>query len=61
MEDLVNEADRAGKVVALTPSTDFGATSVGRLEDFYRRFGFARNRGPNKDFRTRKFMIRHPR
>jgi GNAT superfamily N-acetyltransferase len=61
MNDLIDWADDNGVMLDLDPSTDFGATSVARLRRFYGRFGFKRNLGRNKDFRTRKAMIRMPR
>ena len=60
MEELVDYADREGKTIFLSPSKDFGATSVARLRRFYGRFGFKRNLGRNKDFRSRDSMIRLP-
>lgn len=53
-------ADENGKTLTLTPSDSMGATSVGRLERFYRRFGFVSNRGRNADFSTRNGMYRRP-
>lgn len=58
MNALIAYADAHGKSIALTPSTDFGGTSVARLRDFYKRFGFVDNKGRNKDFSTREAMIR---
>jgi len=58
MEDLVRIADQQGRRIALTPSTDFGGTSVSRLKDFYSRFGFVENKGKNKDFATKETMLR---
>jgi site-specific DNA-cytosine methylase/predicted GNAT family acetyltransferase len=61
MDELVSYADQAGKPVLLTPSTDFGATSKSRLENFYRRFGFVPNRGRQKDYSLpNEAMIRRP-
>lgn len=61
MEHLARLADENGVPMALTPSVDFGGTSVARLERFYRRFGFLPNRGRTRDFTTREGMIRLPR
>jgi GNAT superfamily N-acetyltransferase len=58
MKELTAYADKSGQMIALTPSVDFGASSVGRLRDFYKRFGFVENKGRNKDFRVRETMIR---
>lgn len=60
MEDIISFADAKGKRVLLSPSTDFGATSVSRLNAFYKSFGFVHNRGKNKDFTTKETMIREP-
>jgi len=60
MEDIVRMADQQGARISLTPETSFGGTSVGRLTDFYKRFGFVENKGPNKDFSTRNTMYRDP-
>lgn len=60
MQELAEYADRTGQSIALSPSKDFGATSVKRLEKFYKRFGFVSNKGRSKDFRYRETMIRRP-
>jgi len=60
MNDLTNYADNNNKVITLTPSKDFGATSVNRLKTFYKRFGFVENKGRNKDFSYRDTMYRLP-
>jgi GNAT superfamily N-acetyltransferase len=56
MKDLTEYADANGKTIILTPSKDFGATSVNRLKDFYKDFGFSKN----KDFRYSESMMREP-
>lgn len=58
MEDLIATADEQGWKLALTPSTDWGASSRARLERFYRRFGFVPNKGRHKDFTTMEAMVR---
>jgi len=58
MKQLVDYADATGSKITLTPSTDFGGTSVSRLKDFYKQFGFIENKGKNKDFSTRETMYR---
>ena len=60
MQDLVNYANQQGKTIALSPSTDFGGTSVNRLKDFYKQFGFVENKGRNKDFEISESMYRLP-
>lgn len=60
MKDLARLADEKGWTLALTPDDSFGATSVKRLKDFYKRFGFVDNRGRNTDFYTRESMLRRP-
>lgn len=60
MQSIVDAADEAGATVSLTPSTDFGATSVGRLRSFYSRFGFRRNLGRRADLSVSAAMIREP-
>lgn len=61
MEAITSHADRHGKRVELSPSTDFGATSKDRLVRFYKRHGFVENKGQNKDFSTSETMYREPR
>lgn len=58
MNDITKYADENGKRVLLTPSKDYGGSSVARLVAFYKRFGFNENKGRNKDFSTRETMIR---
>ena len=60
MEELTKIADDNGWILALTPDTSFGGTSIGRLKNFYKRFGFKPNKGRNTDFNTRESMVRKP-
>ena len=60
MTDLCNYADHLGLQIRLSPSADFGATSVTRLKEFYKRFGFVENKGKNKDFTFTQTMYRNP-
>lgn len=60
MNDLIKFADKNNITLALTPSTDFGATSVNRLKDFYKKFGFVENKGKNKVWNTTSSMVREP-
>lgn len=55
MQKVVDYADEVGKDVRLTPSTDFGATSTGRLKKFYSKFGFVKN----KDLKYKDSMVRY--
>lgn len=61
MSDLCEWADMHGKIITLTPDNDFGASSVGRLINFYKRFGFVENKGKNTDFTHKQYMHRLPR
>ena len=58
MSDIIHFADKHQLIITLTPSTDFGGSSISRLSKFYKQFGFVANKGRNKDFRTRNTMIR---
>lgn len=60
MEALARTADERGWILALTPDNITGLTSVKRLKDFYKRFGFKDNKGRNTDFETRESMVRKP-
>ena len=57
MNEIVAYADNNGKVLTLTPSSDFGGNKK-RLIDFYKRFGFVENKGKNKDFEISEAMYR---
>lgn len=57
MRDLHAYADAHGKIVALTPSSDFGGTKK-RLKEFYSRHGYIENKGKHKDYETRETMYR---
>lgn len=60
ISELISYADQTGQKIALTPSKDFGATSVSRLKTFYKRFGFVENKGRNRDFSHLEDMYRDP-
>ena len=60
MDDLISAADAEGATISLTPDTSFGGSSVSRLNDFYKQFGFVDNKVKNKDFSTRNTMYRVP-
>lgn len=57
MQRIVDFADQEGKKIYLTPSKDFGASSVSRLEKFYKGFGFVKNTYRNE---TKETMVRLP-
>ena len=59
MRRLTDWADASGRILALTPSRDFGG-NVKRLREFYRRFGFVENKGRNKDYEISEAMYREP-
>ena len=60
MQDLVSYADKYEKRVDLSPSKDFGASSVNRLKEFYKKHGFVENKGKHKDYSISHSMYRHP-
>ena len=60
MNDIIKYADNSRKKIILSPSTDFGGSSINRLVNFYKQFGFVENKGKNKDFSTMKSMYRLP-
>ena len=59
MQRVVEWADANAKVLALTPSSDFGGNKK-RLTQFYKRFGFVENKGKSKDFTISEAMVRQP-
>jgi GNAT superfamily N-acetyltransferase len=60
MNRIITVADVQGWTLSLSPSTDFGASSKGRLEKFYKRFGFKPNKGRVQDFTISDAMLRLP-
>jgi predicted GNAT family acetyltransferase len=58
MQEICDYADQQGRKIYLTPSKDFGASSVSRLESFYKEFGFVKK--PKEDFTVRHTMVRMP-
>jgi hypothetical protein len=60
MQEIIDYADNTNQTITLTPSTDFGGSSVNRLKKFYKKFGFVENKGRNKDFQFRDTMYRSP-
>ena len=57
MQDIIKYADDNNLPIALTPDTVYGGKKT-KLESFYERFGFKKNKGRNKDFRFRESLIR---
>ena len=57
MQKIIDYADANGKDIRLTPSKDFGATSVSRLKKFYKQFDFVNK--PKGDFSSKETMIRY--
>ena len=47
------------KRISLSPSNDFGG-AVGRLKEFYKRFGFYENKGRRKNYQYTETMLRIP-
>lgn len=60
MNKIADYARANGISVTLSPSTDFGASSIDRLKRFYKGFGFVENKGRNKDFTHRETMHLKP-
>jgi len=59
MKKIIQYADQGGKTIALTPSSDFGGNK-NKLIKFYKKFGFAMNKGRNKNYETQELMVREP-
>ena len=57
MNMVCDYADKVGKPLFLTPSSSYGASSVSRLERFYKRFGFKRNKEHGLSIH---YFIRYP-
>lgn len=63
MHFLCAYADEHNLTIGLTPADrnkNSGTTSSARLYKFYSRFGFVRNKGRNKNYRTSNTMFRRP-
>lgn len=61
MDELTRYADRHGFRLTLSTAMKddrMGTTSRSRLQDFYKRFGFVRNFGRNKDYTISDGMYR---
>jgi hypothetical protein len=56
-ELIIAFADAQDKPIFLTPSKDFGASSIPRLEKFYKGLGFVKNTDKSL---TRNTMVKYP-
>jgi len=59
MEQLCDAADKKGWTIVLTPDA-YKGSSVNRLKEFYKRFGFVMNKGRKKDWSISELMYREP-
>ena len=59
MEQIINFANDNNKILALTPSSDFGANK-NKLIGWYKSLGFIMNKGRNKDYETMELMFKEP-
>ena len=57
---IAEKADELGIRVFLTPSKSYGATSVGRLKRFYKRFGFKDVTDHRDKALSKNMLVRHP-
>ena len=60
MLSLIDLANKQQRILVITPSIDFGASSVERLKKFYKKLGFVDNKGKNKDFTISQTMYKIP-
>lgn len=59
LNDVIDYADRTGKTITLTPTSEFGTKT--RLTKWYKANGFVENKGRNADYRLSDTMYRLPR
>ncbi|MCH8476368.1 MAG: hypothetical protein LAT56_00285 [Wenzhouxiangella sp.] len=59
MNELTRWADQHNQTLALTPTSEFGATKS-RLKNFYKRYGFTDNTGRSRNLEISESMIREP-
>ena len=59
MNELIAHANKIGKVIILSPSSDFGGAK-GRLVQFYKSLGFIDNKGRNKNYTYGETMYKKP-
>ena len=58
LDDIIEYADREGKIITLTPTREYGTYE--RLKKWYKRNGFVENKGRHTDFRLIDTMYRLP-
>lgn len=58
MNELIEAADSIRCPLALTADTSYSDTDEETLEAYYKRFGFIKNIGKDRDFSTNHTMIR---
>ena len=58
LDDLIEYADREGKIITLTPTREHGTYE--RLKKWYKQNGFVENKGRHTDFRLSDTMYRLP-
>ena len=58
LNDIITYADRNGKTITLTPTTEFGTQN--KLKKWYKANGFVENKGRNADLRLSDTMYRLP-
>ena len=59
LKKVTEEADKKGKTIALSPSSDFGG-NVNKLKKFYKSHGFQENKGKKRDFEISESYYRSP-
>ena len=63
VQELNQYADKVGKRIELSPGEKdphHGTTSRSRLERFYKKLDFVKNKGRNTDYQTGETMYRKP-
>lgn len=60
LTEFIQQADRNGLTLFLTPEPMDKGVSKSGLEELYRLLGFRKNKGRAKDFRSRASMVREP-
>lgn len=60
MEQIIDYANKEGKVIILTPNPYLKNISKENLRSWYKKFGFIMNKGKNKDYRFMELMYKIP-